>query len=317
MFFSKYGTLMGDVPGFLGRIFYVNPSATYQVAGDVIEASDNNNGLTPTTALRTVQAAINLATSGVGDIIAMLQGTHSSASQVTITKGLTFVAINPAFRDRENSRPNPLAGQVVWTSTFAGTAVALTVGNCSFIGIRMVPVTAQTFMTGTTCARTVMADCAVELSAAASTSTKGIVFSGGSSTFCHFVNCVGLNSVATSAQGPAFDVSGLGQMIFENGTILLTGTSSAWAVAIQCASGTSGVFRNNTITALGAGTITIGIDGTGVIIANSVLLQDNKVGVSPGAGAFKNFDADSACLVTSYLGTVHGGSGGTLSTVAI
>lgn len=307
MLFTKYGTLMGDVPGFLGNVFYVSPAASYTVTGDAIEASDNQDGLTPRTALRSVQAAITKCTAGAGDIIAMLSGTHTSALQVTIAKaGLTFVAINPHFRDRENQRPNPLTGQVVWTSTFAGTAVAMTAANTTFIGLRMVPVTAQTFMTGTTCGKTVMADCAVELSAAASTSTKGIVFSGGSSTFCHFVNCTALNSVATSAQGPAFDVSGLGQMIMENCTILLTGTSSAWAVAVQCASGTSGVFRNNTITALGAGTITIGFDGTGVTVANSVMFQGIRAGVSPGVGAFKNFDADSATTVDCLTALVSG-----------
>ena len=172
-------------------------------------------------------------------------------------------------------------------------------------------------MTMVTCPRTVVADCVVTLSAAASVSTKGLVASGGSSADCHFYNNVFISSVATSAQGPALDVTAMGTVLVENNTILLTGTSSSWAVAVQCGSGTNGIFRGNTITALGAGTITIGVDGTGVTIANSVLFQDNKVGVSPGAGAYKNFDADSGTLVTNYLGTVSAGSGGTLSTVVI
>ena len=162
-----------------------------------------------------------------------------------------------------------------------------------------------------------MIDCAIILSAATSVNTKGIVAAGGASSNCHFSNLVAINTLATSAQGPALDVTALDSLIVEDSSFLLTGTSSAWAVAVQCGSGTTGIFRRNTIDALGAGTITIGVDGTGVTAANSVTFENNKVGVSPGAGAFKNFDADSGVLTFNHLGTVSGGSGGTLSTVAI
>jgi hypothetical protein len=143
------------------------------------------------------------------------------------------------------------------------------------------------------------------------------VFSGGSSANVHISNFTALNTIATSAQGPALDITGVEQVVIEDSTFLLTGTSSAWAVAIQCGSGTTGIMRRSTINALGAGTITVGIDGTGVTTANSFILENNRAGVSPGAGAAKNFDADSVSLVTNYLGTVHGGTGGTLWTVGI
>lgn len=297
---------MGDIPGFMGRVFWVNPSASYTLNGDSIEASDGNTGLQPQHALRTVQQAINLASASAGDVIAMLQGTHSSAAQVTVTKaGLTFIGISPNFRDREG-RANPQATKVNWTSTLAGTAVALTVADCTFIGINMIPVTAQTFMTMTTCPRTSVLDCCITLSAATSTSTKGIVASGGSSLNCHFANVTVVNNLATSAQGPGLDLTGLGQLVVEDCYISMTGTSSSWAVAIQCGSGTAGIFRRVVLTALGAGTMTIGIDGTGVTAANSVLLQDCRAGVSPGVGAYKNFDADSAVTVGCTTALVSG-----------
>jgi hypothetical protein len=318
MYLTKYGTTFGQIPQTFGRVLFVSPADTYIVDGQTYPASDNNTGLSPTNALRTIAQAITNAIASAQEVIVLLPGTHTSAAVVNITKaGLTFVGLNPHFKDSQQYRNNPLSSQVNWTSTLAGAAVALTVADCVFIGINMIPVTARSFMTAVTCPRTVFIDCAVTLSAAASTSTKGIVFSGGSSANCSFQNCTFLNTIATSAQGPAIDVSGCAQLVIDACTVLLTGTSSAWAVAIQGASGTAGVMRNSTITALGAGTITIGFDGTGVVAANSFLFQDNKVGVTPGLGAFKNFDGDSGVIVTNYLGTVSAGTGGSLVTVTI
>lgn len=306
-FLTKYGTYLGDIPTSFGRAFFVSPSASYTAAGQAVEASDNNDGLTPERPLRTITQAIANATASVGDMIVLLPGSHTSAAVVNINKaGLTFVGLNPHFRDRENYRPNALASQVTWTSTLAGTAVALTVADTVFIGINFVPVTARTFMTGTTCPRTVFKDCAVTLSAAASTSTKGIVFSGGSSAGVTFTNCTFINSIATSAQGPAVDLTGVANFLMEACTILLTGTSSAWAVAIQHGSGSQGLHRNSTIASLNVGTITIGYDGTGVTIANQVGFQNMVAGVSPGVGAYKNFDADSAWTANCITALVSG-----------
>ncbi len=318
MFLTKYGTIAGQVPAFLGRVFWVSPAASYYLGGESKEASDNNSGLEPQYAFRTIQAAINAAIASSGDIIALLPGTHTSAAQVTITKaGLTFIGISPNFRDREGLKPYAAATKVTWTSTLAGTAVAVSVADTTFIGINFVPVTARTFMTLATSPRTVVQDCTITLSAAASTSTKGIVAAGGSSANCQFSNLTVLNTIATSAQGPALDITALEQVVVEDSIFWMTGTSSAWAVAVQCGSGTTGVFRRNHLSALGAGTMTIGLDGTGVTVANSMTIEGNRAGVSPGAGAYKNFDADSASLMFNHRGTVSGGSGGTLETVCI
>lgn len=311
MLVAKNGTLFGDVPGFIGTVFYVNPIATTsQLQGDTVDSSDDNSGLLPQYPLRTVQAAINKATQNNGDVIAILNSNVTSSLQVLINKaGLTFVGVhNNGNRDRETTnKPNPLAYRVNWASTFAGTHIVLSVANVTFIGIRFVPLTARTMMSCVTCPRTMFYSCDVELTAAVSVNTKGIVASGGSSDNWHISNCTFYNGVSTSAQGPALDVTGVGLLLVENCTILMIGTSSAWAVAIQCGSGTAGIFRNNTFTALGAGTMTVGVDGTGVTVANSVMFQDNKVGVSPGVGAYKNFDADSATTANCLTGVVSGG----------
>ena len=169
-------------------------------------------------------------------------------------------------------------------------------------------------MTAATCPRTSFVDCAVTLSAAASTSTKGIVFSGGSSAYCSFTNCVFLNTIATSAQGPCVDLTGAANFVMEACTIILTGTSSAWAVAVQFGAGSSGIVRNSYIGSQDLGTITVGFDGTGVAVAGAVQFADNRAGVLPGAAFAKNWTATDATLVNNYLATVGGGTGSTLVT---
>lgn len=313
---TKYGTQWGDVPQTTGSVFWVAPASPYTVEGRSYSSSDNNDGLSPERALATIGQAISNATANNGDIIMLLPGSHTNAAVVSINKaGLTFIGAHPRARFSPDFRPYPLDSKVNWTSTLAGAAVALTVADTTFAGINMIPVTAQSFMTAVTCPRTAFIDCAVTLSAAASTSTKGIVFSGGSSAFCSFTNCIGINTIATSAQGPWLDLTGAANFAMESCQTLLTGTSSAWAVAIQLGAGSSGVVKNSHIAAQGAGTITIGVDGTGVAVANSVMFSNNFYGVSPGAGAVKNLTNADAGIVQNFYATIGGGAGFVIQTV--
>jgi hypothetical protein len=213
-------------------------------------------------------------------------------------------------------RPYSISTKVNWTSTFAGTAITLSVADCTFVGINFIPVTARSMLAGLTCPRTSFIDCAVTMSAAASTSTKGLTFSGGSSSFCNFQNCFFLNSVATSAQGPCLDLTALDSYVVENCTITMTGTSSAWAVAVQLGAGSAGLWRNNHLYANGVGTMTIGIDGTGLAVANGTMMSNNFYGVSPGAGAVKNGGTTNFTIVQNFYATIGGGAGFVISTIA-
>ena len=315
---TKYGTLWGTIPETHGSIFWVAPSTPYTIDGKAYDASDGNDGLSPDRALSTVNRAIVLATANAGDIIAMLPGTHTDSVTVTCNKaGLSFIGIQPSSRIGPQVRTYALGTKVNWTSTFAGTAVTNTAADCTFAGINMIPVTARTFMTCIATPRNAFIGCAVTLSATASTSTKGIVFSGAAGAYCSFVDCVGINTVATSAQGPWLDITAAQNILVEGCDTILKGTSSAWAVAIQCGAASSGIFKRNWMAAHGVGTITIGIDGTGVAVANSFGMTDNRYGVSPGAGACKNFDNDEVSLVNNYYATIGGGAGFVIQTVVV
>lgn len=315
---TKYGTLWGTIPETSGDIFWVAPDDSYTIGGTTQDASDGADGLSPDRALRSVQQAITNARADNGDIIAMLPGTHTSSAVVTLSKaGLSFIGVQPSTRVAPQVRTYALGTQVNWTSTLAGTAVANTAADTTFAGINMIPVTARTFMTCIATPRNAFIGCSVTQSAVASTSTKGIVFSGAAGANCSFIDCVFLNNVATSAQGPCLDLTAADNFLVEGCDVLLKGTSSAWAVAIQLGAASAGVFRRNFIGAVNAGTITIGIDGTGVIVANAINLIDNRYGVSPGAGATKNFDNTDVSLVNNYYGTIGAGAGYVISTVAI
>jgi hypothetical protein len=314
---TKTGTQWGDVPQTFGSVYWVAPGAgSYTVEGRSYSASDNNDGLSPERALATIAQAISNATASAGDVIMLLPGTFTAATTITIAKaGLTFVGVYPSQRLGPDVRPYAACSKTNWTSTFAGNGITLTAADTTFIGINFIPLTARAMLAGTTCPRTQFIDCSVTMSAAASTSTKGFVFSGGSSSFCNFQNCFFIDSVATSAQGPCLDLTALDSFVVENCTIVCTGTSSAWAVAVQLGAGSAGIFRNNHIYANGAGTITIGIDGTGIAVANAIMMSNNFYGVSPGIGAVKNGGTTNFTIVQNFYSTIGGGAGFVISTI--
>lgn len=315
---TKYGTLWGTVPETTGDIWWVSPADSYTVGGKSYDASNDADGLSPDRALRTPAQAITNARANNGDVIMMLPGTHTSASTVTCNKaGLTFVGAHPVHRIVPQIRTYALNTKVNWTSTFAGTAVTNTAADCAFVGINMIPVTARSFMTCIATPRNAFIGCAVTLSATASTSTKGIVFSGAAGANCSFMDCVFLNNVASSIQGPCLDLTAAVNFLVEGCDILLSGTATAWAVAIQLGAASSGIFRRNHIAAMGVGTITIGIDGTGVIVANAIHAVENTYGVSPGAGAMKTFDNTDVSLVNNYYGGASGTTGSVIQVVVI
>lgn len=315
---TKYGTTWGDVPSTTGNVYWVSPAASYTIEGRSYPASDDADGLSPERALRTIGRAITLATADVGDVIMLLNGSHTSAATVTLSKaGLTFVAAHPLTRISPSKRTYALNTKVDWTSTFAGVGITNTAADTTFVGINFIPVTAQSMMTCIATPRNAWIDCALTMSAAVSTSTKGFVFSGAAGANCSWTNCTILNSVASSAQGPCFDLTAAVNFSVEECTILQSGTSSAWAVAVQLGAASSGIFRKNFIGTTGVGTMTIGVDGTGVAVVNSVQFIDNTYGVSPGAGAVKNFSNNEVSMVNNWYGTIGAGAGFVISTVAV
>ena len=308
---TKFGSFWGDIPQTSGQIWWVSPSAAYTIENQAYAAADGNDGKSPDRALATITQAITNATASNGDVIILLPGTHTSAANVAINKaGLTFFALHPSARFSPFVRPNPLASKINWTSTFAGNAVTVTVADTTFVGINCIPVTARSFCGfSAAAARMTVVDCALTMSAVASTSTKGFVASG-AANLVSFINLSVLNTIG--AQGPCLDLTGCTHFLVDKPTVLVD--TGSWAIAAQMGAGSQGLIRDGSWNCSGTA-MTIGIDGTGVAAAKAVVIQGNQVGVSPGAGFVKNFTSTDAEVGFNYIATIGAGTGGTLVTI--
>ena len=112
-FLTKYGTYFGSVPAQLGRVHFVAPAASYTVDGRSFAASDDNDGLSPERALRTIAQAYTNITASSGEVIVLLEGTHSPSATIRLQKaGITIAGVRSAF-----------GTDVVSSSAYGGTGM--------------------------------------------------------------------------------------------------------------------------------------------------------------------------------------------------
>lgn len=97
---TKYGSLYGWAPQTTGNIYYIAPAASYTIQGQSFLASDDNDGLSPERALRTLNRFVALATANAGDVAILLAGTHTVTATQTISKaGLTILGAGMRWED--------------------------------------------------------------------------------------------------------------------------------------------------------------------------------------------------------------------------
>ena len=97
-FVTKYGTYFGLVPAQLGRVHFVAPSSPYTVDGRSYDASDDNDGLSPERALATIGQAYTNITASAGEVIMLLEGSHTRNSTLRIQKaGITIAGVRSSF----------------------------------------------------------------------------------------------------------------------------------------------------------------------------------------------------------------------------
>ena len=112
-YLTKYGTYFGSVPAQLGRVHFVAPSASYTVDGRSFAASDDNDGLSPERALLTLSQALTNITASAGEVIILLEGTHSPSATVRVQKaGITIAGVR-----------SPFGTDVVPSSAYSGTGL--------------------------------------------------------------------------------------------------------------------------------------------------------------------------------------------------
>ncbi len=256
---TQFGSPWGVLPVTTGRYFFVAPTGQYTIEGQSYSSSDNNDGLRPDRAVRTIAYAVSLCTANVGDVIVLLPGAHSVSATVTINKaGLTFTGIpgsTPMPGARHNAGGARLRTTITSTATagviFTNSALDTEIAFINFlppaaggVGISITP-TAGALNGG----RAYIHDCVFSLVATASVTTFGINIAAGVTADlledvtiakCRFISGTGASS---GANGPAINVLGTAHgTTIEYSTFELRGTA-AWAdVILSSNPGTLGTF---------------------------------------------------------------------------
>ena len=328
-FLTKYGSFWGMLPQTTGRYFWVSPSANYTVEGVSREASDNNDGLSPERALRTVNAAITLASASVGDIIVLLPGSHSVSSTVNINKaGLTLIGIPGAMHGRNFRRAGGskrLRTQITSTET-AGIIFTVNAADTEIAFIHFAPPAAGgrgvslSPLSGLA-NRTYIHDCTFAMVATASVTTYGVTVPAGVTadlledtliSNCYFLSGA---EAASGANGSAVNTLGTtSSFTIEQSTFELKGTA-AWATAILAsqAGGKGLVVRDcDFINPTSATTvITTAINTTGQTIDGST--QVHRCYIPAGTDGVTASAMVDIVLTETYIAN---SSGGTLVTNA-
>ena len=251
-FITKYGSMWGLTPRRQGRVHFVAPANSYTVDGRTYSASDNNNGLAPEVALRTIAQAITNATANAGDVIYLLAGTHTVTAMIAVNKaGLAIVGPQPASLTAGKPPRFVLPAAVVsgrgtnvhlWNITVSDTEIG-------WLGFRWAPgFDAMTFQTTNALENLYIHDCYFDMSpVTASTYTRGINFQHRAVTVSQRTAQVAATlSVATAYVGNCtFDATGA------QGPGVLTATcsvevvgcrfnnvSGTWATPFMVATGT-------------------------------------------------------------------------------
>ena len=110
----------------------------------------------------------------------------------------------------------------------------------------------------------------------------------------------------------AIDLTAVTNFMVSDCSFLCAGTSSAWAVAVQLGAASNGTFRSCYWSCLDAGTMTAGVSGTGVAVADAINFLECRTGISPGVAMCTGLTSADGSLINNYLGTNTGGTGGTL-----
>lgn len=319
-FLTSYGTQFGALPMSVGRVFFVSPSSSYTVAGRAYSASDNNDGLSPERALLTISQAITNATASVGDVIALLPGTHTSAAAALNKAGLTFVGL-PYFPQATIGNGFYSWQPPVTVTGSTGAAIVMTAADNSFYNIRFVPVTQQLTVSMTTaCDRARFVHCMTDNTGVTGhANTRGIIV-----TTAHLprgvqvLGCVMKDASVTTSCGAALNLAASVDFLVKNCIVYKDGqiaSGTAWSTAIVVESGCTGTIADTDviISEVSVG-ITKVITGAALAGAGVVHAIRNTMTVNTGGLLMDDFAAADVDLCNNYVATVAGGTGGTLIT---
>lgn len=313
-YLTKYGTLWGDFPISTGRIFFVAPSATYTVDGRTYSASNDNDGLSPERALLTVNQAVSNATADVGDIIALLPGSHSWSATQTISKaGLKILGIpGGPLSSHEHGTRTTRYDSAVTTTLAAGAVFTVTAARVEIAYIHIVPIASGAGIALSAAADANVHDVTWNISTAAATDTFGITVTGA----CPRPRISNQYVYVADNQGPfircASATGGMAGGMFQRSIVILDG-DTAWDDAIEITTGVDNfTIRDVDFIGSSGAVFTDVIDVTG---------NTNDQGVTvlrcifPAASdATQETATSDVQLANNVLAQIQGASGGTAVT---
>lgn len=300
---SNYGRLWGQIPNTAGQVFWVAPSASYTINGQTYSASNDNDGLSPDRALLTINRAWTLATTGGGDVIVLLPGTHTPSASIAANKAQTTMMGLPG------GAGNPSRQRATIDAVTGDETINVTSQDIELAYFNVVPVTAQEAIDFSSVAtglhvHHVYFDMNTP---AANVATVGIAATG-AARWVRVDNCV---FESDGAQGNAIVATAALDMVVEDN--IFSCTAGTWASVILCGAATDRLLiRRNTFLCAGTA-ITAGVNGTGATLATGVLCHDNRFS-SLVTVPIDNFDASECELSENYDAGVGGGDGGALLT---
>lgn len=306
MYLTKYGTIQGQAPSYLGRTLWVSPAAAYTIDGTSYEASDANDGLAPDRALRRVNRAWALAQAG--DTIVLLPGTHSAANVAGTATSIAANVANVHMTAATGGFGNPQRKQALLTvaaadQTINVTAANIEISNIGFLGDALNTASAHLDYSSAATGLYVH-DCSIDVTAqTANTGIIGFDALGAAQYVCFEDNVFYVDG----AFGACIDMTAtLDSLVRRNRFTVSTGVLAA---AVSVGAATDRLVISHNLFNDGAGTITAGIDGTGATIANGVAIHDNRFGVTVTV-PIDNFDAAEAQISENYdfgVGATDGG----------
>lgn len=299
-------TPWGFIPTTSGRTFWVAPADSYTIDGQSYSSSDNNDGLSPARALRTIDRAWNLvdSTGTVGDNIILLPGAHTvqTSSVAADVPGVTMMGI-------PNGRGNVLRPQTsITTDITADEIINVTAANIEIAHLDIIPITASDAIDLSAAADGFyLHDCRFDLETpAVSTSTVGITLAAANDILLE-----DFSVICDGAQGNAIVATGaLNSMIRRFKMLQSAGT---WASAILCGAATNRLHIDEGFFLPSNATLTAGINGTGATIASGVIATRCYFADSVTV-AVDNFDAGECEIAECYQAGVGSTDGGVLIT---
>ena len=277
------------------------PAASYTVEGRTYTASDDNDGLSPERAKLTLDAAINVCTANVGDVIALLPGAHSwSASAALDIAGVTIIGLPYLTRSRSSRGCLSARPKASITTSASDEIINITAADCEIVNLTIIGVTAVAAIDLTGAAdRTTFRDCLWDMKTAAGNSaTRGVSIVANLTQVddIYVTNCVFEQENAGTSQGEALALGAAFNFTVESCTFKLDGraansaAAAAWAVACQTATGATGIYRDCDF-----------ITSDNVAITKAINGVDS--GTASGIGIFRCYGSDDVTRLVDDFGT--------------